>query len=147
MRKKYANSLSTFGILIFESKISVQNQKTGKNYVQNIIKKSLAKLPLKSLTSHNSFFSRKSKILIKTFSSSPSIYFHQRLCKYPRDSGYATRFVYFWRFRLGLRSGVPEIRTYNKTSWNFHGQISKKPCKYPRHLTKLTWLKVFLGVL
>ena len=32
MRKKYANSLSTFGILIFESKISVQ--KTGKNYVQ-----------------------------------------------------------------------------------------------------------------
>ena len=32
----YGNSLSTFGILIFESKISVQ--KTGKNYVQKIIK-------------------------------------------------------------------------------------------------------------
>lgn len=41
VRKKYGNSLSTFGILIFESKISVQ--KTGKNYVQKIIKlKSLA---------------------------------------------------------------------------------------------------------
>ena len=36
VRKKYGNSLSTFGILIFESKISVQ--KTGKNYVQKIIK-------------------------------------------------------------------------------------------------------------
>ena len=35
VRKKYGNSLSTFGILIFESKISVQ--KTGKNYVLKII--------------------------------------------------------------------------------------------------------------
>ena len=36
VRKKYANSLSTFGIIDFRVKISVQ--KTGKNYVQKIIK-------------------------------------------------------------------------------------------------------------
>ena len=70
VRKKYANSLSTFGIIDFRVKISVQ--KTGKNYVQKIIKlKSLAvKITDKSQIL---FFLRKSKILMKTFSSSPSI--------------------------------------------------------------------------
>ena len=74
VRKKYANSLSTFGILIFESKIS--GQKTGKNYVQKIIKKSCQVAVKITHKSQILFFK---EILIKTFSSSPSIYFHQRL--------------------------------------------------------------------
>ena len=66
----------------------------------------------------------------------------QGCTKYPRDSGYATHFVYFWRFRLGLRSGVPELGHTLRRAGIYMGKILKH-MSFPKAFLHVMHLKYY----